>query len=76
MCLDVLDMHGEVEEVWSGGAACWFDRTLVPCRTPRAHPPWSTRSPSRPCACWRAYLCESQPGVISDHQTVIHVDYL
>ena len=40
MCLDVLSMHGEVEEVWSGGAACWFDsdRSLVPCRTPRAHP--------------------------------------
>ena len=30
MCLDVLGMHGEVEEVWSGGSACWFDRSLVP----------------------------------------------
>ena len=30
MCLDVLGMHGEVEEVWSGSAACWFDRSLVP----------------------------------------------
>ena len=26
MCLDVLGMHGEVEEVWSGSSACWFDR--------------------------------------------------
>jgi len=30
MCLDVLGMHGEVEEVWSGGSACWLDRSLVP----------------------------------------------
>ena len=30
MCLDVLGMHGEVAEVWSGSAACWFDRSLVP----------------------------------------------
>ena len=30
MCLDVLGIHGEVEEVWSGGSACWFDRSLVP----------------------------------------------
>ena len=30
MCLVVLGMHGEVEEVWSGGSACWFDRSLVP----------------------------------------------
>jgi hypothetical protein len=30
MCLDVLGMHGEMEEVWSGSAACWFDRSLVP----------------------------------------------
>jgi len=29
-CSDVLSMHGEVEEVWSGGSACWFDRSLVP----------------------------------------------
>ena len=28
-CSDVLSMHGEVEEVWSGGSACWFDRSLV-----------------------------------------------
>jgi hypothetical protein len=27
MCLDVLGMHGEVEEVWSGSSACWFDRS-------------------------------------------------
>ena len=30
MCLGVAGMHGEVEEVWSGGSACWFDRSLVP----------------------------------------------
>ena len=30
MCLDVLGMHGQVEEVWSGSSACWFDRSLVP----------------------------------------------
>ena len=31
MCLDVLGMQGEVEEeVWSGGSACWLDRSLVP----------------------------------------------
>ena len=43
MCVDVLGMHGEVEdvfsraghaggggEVWSGGSACWLDRSLVP----------------------------------------------
>ena len=31
MCLDVLGMHGEVEEVWSGSAACWFDRPQPVC---------------------------------------------
>ena len=30
MCVDVLGMHGEVEEVWSRGSACWLDRSLVP----------------------------------------------
>ena len=34
MCLDVLGMHGEVEEVWSGGSACWFDRSLAPVLQP------------------------------------------
>ena len=27
MCLDVLGMHGEVEEVWSGSSACWFEKS-------------------------------------------------
>ena len=30
MCLGVAGMHGEVEEVWSRGSACWLDRSLVP----------------------------------------------
>ena len=34
MCLDVLGMHGEVAEVWSGSAACWFDRSLAPVLQP------------------------------------------
>ena len=45
MCLDVLSMHGEEEEVWCGCSACWWDRSLVLAMSIRIAMAWAHARP-------------------------------